>query len=145
MIVIDANLLLYASNTDAPHHESAKAWLELVLKSGERVGIPWQSAWAFLRISTNKAAVQKPLSALEALDHIRRWISYPDVVLLSPGPRHLECLAQVVSEADVAGPKITDATIAALALEFGAKVATTDADFHHFHLISCFNPLKHRH
>jgi hypothetical protein len=141
MTILDANLLVYSFNEDAPQHETITRWLKHLFAGSESVAIPWVSVWAFLRICTNARIWPTPRPPADAFAHIRDWLSQPAVVALAPGPRHLEILEELVSEYGASGPLMTDATLAALAIENGASVASTDQDFRRFPTVRWINPL----
>jgi uncharacterized protein len=140
MIVIDANVLLYAYNADAPEHAASAAWLERTLSGIEAIGIPLASVWAFLRASTSGRLRANPLPVGAAFEIVREWLDRPGVTLLQAGPRHLELLEDLLTRYKVTGPLITDAVIAALALEHGATVASADRDFARFDTLKWVNP-----
>ena len=142
MILLDANVLLYAYNADAAQQQAAARWLHELLDSGEPVGLPTPTIWAFLRISTNARLWTNPLTAEHAFSIVEQWLAEPGVVVVHPGPRHLELLRQLVCDFDAKGSLMSDAVLAALALEFGATLASTDQDFRRFPLIKWTNPLK---
>lgn len=141
MTILDANLLLYAYNADAPQRPAAARWLTELLNSGEIIALPWVTAWAFIRIATNSRIWSNPLSAKQAFAIIEEWIAQPGVVVLQPGPRHPEILKRLILEHGVTGPLVTDAVLAALALETGAFLASTDQDFRRFPDLRWTNPL----
>lgn len=143
MTVIDANILLYAYNADAPQQRMAAQWLAKLLGSGEIIALPWVTIWAFIRIGTNPKIWASPLPASEAFAIVRDWMRQPGVVSLNPGPLHAEILAKLVSEYGAAGPLVTDAVLAALAMEHGAALASTDQDFRRFPELRWLNPLGH--
>jgi toxin-antitoxin system PIN domain toxin len=142
MTVIDANLLLYAYNADAPQQSAAAWWLAELLKSGKVIGLPWITLWAFIRIATNSRIWPSPLSAERAFAIIEEWMGQPGVVLLEPGARHMEILKKLAIEYSVTGPLVTDAVMAALALENGAMLASTDQNFRRFPELRWENPLS---
>ena len=142
MTVIDANLLLYAYNADAPQQPASAQWLEKLLDSGETVALPWVTIWAFIRICTNPRIWSNPRPAAEAFAIIRGWLEQPGVVTLQPGPRHLEILERLVREHAAIGPLAMDAVLAALAIENGALLASTDQDFRRFPGLRWSNPLS---
>jgi toxin-antitoxin system PIN domain toxin len=141
MTIIDANLLLYAYNADAPQQPMAAHWLGKLLASGETVALPWVTIWAFIRISTNSRIWPNPRPAREAFAIVGEWLAQPGVVPLHPGPLHLEILEKLVSDHGANGPLVTDAVLAALAMEHGALLASTDQDFRHFSDLRWLNPL----
>jgi uncharacterized protein len=140
--VIDANLLLYAYNADAPQQPAAAQWLTDLFESGETVALPWISIWAFLRISTSARIWGNPLAAQQAFAIVGDWLDLPNVVALQPGPRHLELLQRLVVQNQAAGRLMTDAVLAALAMENGALLASTDQDFGRFAGLRWVNPLN---
>ena len=142
MTILDANLLLYAYNADAPQQSVAARWLAELLESDEAIALPWVTVWAFIRIATNSRIWPNPLSAKQAFAIIEEWIAQPGVVVLQPGPRHTEILKRLIMEHSVTGPLVTDAVLAALALENGAFLASTDQDFRRFPDLRWTNPLS---
>ncbi|MBI4264558.1 MAG: type II toxin-antitoxin system VapC family toxin [Acidobacteria bacterium] len=144
MILPDANLLLYAYHPRAPQHEGSKNWLEAALSGSELVRLTWPTVWAFLRISTSPKVFEQPLSIAEATAAVSSWLERPTVDLLDPGERHWDILRRLVQEAQCTGPLVTDAALAALAIEHGATLYTTDRDFSRFPGLSWTNPLTER-
>jgi len=141
VIIIDANLLLYAYNADAPQQRMAGEWLAKLLQSGETIALPWVTVWAFIRISTNSRVWANPRPVKEAFAVVGEWLRQPGVVPLQPGPRHAEILERLVSDYGASGPLVTDAVLAALAMEHGALLASTDQDFRRFPDLRWLNPL----
>lgn len=142
MIVLDANILLYAYDAEAVLHGRARAWLESVLSGGELVGLPWQSASAFLRVVTNPKLRGDRFTMNEAAAVLDQWISQPNVRLLAPGDRHWSWLRPTLVDGQVRGPLVTDAQLAALTMEHGGVLHTTDRDFARFPLLRWRNPLE---
>lgn len=132
MIVVDANLLIYAHDSTAPQYPQARQWLESAMRSPQTIGLPWVSIWAFLRITTNRRATSEPLTAGAAFAIVERWLRLPNIRALSPSSAHLAILTELAVERSIVGPNLTDATLAALAIEHGATLASTDADFGQF-------------
>src|SRR5678815_3185710 len=126
MILVDVNVLLYAYHPRAPQHEACRSWL-LVL--------------AFIRLSTSPRVFGVPLTTSEAVVVVSGWLSRPQVVMLDPGERHWDILQSVLNDGQASGPLVTDAEIAALALEHGAAVCTTDRDFKRFTGLRVIDPL----
>lgn len=141
MILLDANILLYAYDSESPRQQKCADWLNALFQRPEYVGIPWVAMWAFVRVRTSLRAVSKPATIAESFAVIREWRSLPNVVVVEPGKRHAGLLEYVASTYDVSGPLLSDAVIAALALENGAAVASTDRDFSRFKEIRWINPL----
>ena len=142
MILVDANLLLYAYDSSAPEHPKARHWLEDVLSKPEPVLFPWHSIHAFLRIGTNPRAWATPLSIEEARAIVDEWLSLPNVVTPSPGERHWEIVRDLLADSQCRGPLVTDAVLAALAIEYGAELCTNDRDFSRFPNLRLVNPLQ---
>lgn len=141
MIAVDVNVLIYAYNADAPEHAAAATWLEAQLEGPEAIALPLPVIWAFLRISTNPRLWPKPMPAAEAFGIISELLACRDVVLVQPGPRHIEILRSLVTKAKATGPLVSDAVVAAIAMENGAVLASTDPDFSRFENLRWINPL----
>ena len=142
MILIDANLLLYAYNSSSKQHEDAQKWLEEVLSRTEPVKLAWVTILAFVRISTNFRAFENPLSVDEASSFVSEWLAQPTVSILDPGERHWDILRDVLTEGQVTGSQVMDAHLAALAIEHGMLLCTTDKDFDRFKELRMLNPLE---
>lgn len=141
MIVPDINLLVYAYNSDAVAHTEARQWWENLLSSNDTVAIPWAVICGFVRLMTHPAVLVVPMGTAQAFKHVRSWLSLPNVQVLEPGPRHLEIFENALKQAGVGGNLVTDAHIAALALEYQAQVHSNDADFARFPGLRWHNPL----
>jgi uncharacterized protein len=141
VILVDANLLLYAYHERAEQHDASRAWLEAVLSGREMVCFAWLTLWAFLRISSNPRVFERPLSTSEAEAVVSSWLAQHAVSILEPGERHWDILRNLVREGQAAGPLVMDAVIAAIALEHGATLCTTDRDFSRFPGLTWTNPL----
>ena len=141
MIVLDANILLYAYDTTSPQHARARRWVERVLSSGTPVGLPWQTAATFLRIVTNPRLPGERFTLEEAARVVDRWVEQPNVRLLGPGDDHWPVLRQMMIDGQARGPLITGAQLAALTIEFGGVLHTTDRGFARFPGLRWTNPL----
>ena len=141
MILIDGNLLLYAYHPRAVQHEKSRAWLEAVLSGPDLVRFAWLTLWAFLRIATNARVFDRPLSTSEAADAISSWLAQSGAGILEPGERHWDILRDLVNDGQAAGPLVMDGVLAAIAIEHGATVCTTDRDFSRFPGLRWVNPL----
>lgn len=141
MTLPDINLLVYAYNADAPHHEAAKAWLVETLNGPGAVGLPWAVVCGFVRIVTHPRVFAEPMSAGEALACVNSWLALPNVDVLTPGPRHLQIMQRLLGEAGVAGSLTTDAHLAAMAIEHQCTLASNDLDFSRFSGLRRHNPL----
>ena len=141
MIVLDANILLYAYDVDAPLYQSASQFLEKIFSATEPIGIPLQSILAFLRISTQRGVLRAPYSVEEAVSFVDEWLALPQVRLLTPGDRHWSVLRRLVLEGHAAGRLVTDAEIAARTIEYGGELHTNDRGFARFLGLRWINPL----
>lgn len=142
MILPDANILIYAVNTDAPRHMEAKLWLVETL-TGVRgtVLISWFTLVAFVRIVTNRKVLGNPFTLDEALEIVRGWLALPGVIVIGPGTDHLTKFEAVCRSVQATGNLITDAHLAALAIEHGCELASCDTDFGKFPGLRWINPL----
>lgn len=142
MKLLDANILLYAYDRSAEHHEICRRWLEDILQADEPVGMPWQTLMAFMRIATNPRAFKAPLSASQATEVVAQWMARPQVVVVEPGDRFWIILREQILSAQIRGPLMTDAALASLAIEQGATLCTTDRDFTRFETLQRFDPTR---
>ena len=142
MILVDANLLLYAYDSDSPHHEPARSWLERVLSSGHPIRFALVTLLAFVRIASDRRVFTRPMPPRESCSLIEKWLALPNVRILQPGPRAWRLLSRMCEEGQAKGPMVMDAHLAALAMEHGASIATTDRDFMRFPDIEIVNPVS---
>jgi toxin-antitoxin system PIN domain toxin len=141
-VIVDANVLLYARNDADRRHRAARAWLEDALNGSTRVGLPWWSLSAFVRIATNARAFPSPLSAEEAAVQVEEWLDAPRAWLPEPTAQFRDVFTSLIRSHDVRGPLVTDAQLAALAIDHGVPVVSTDADFARFSSVEWLNPLN---
>jgi uncharacterized protein len=141
MILVDVNLLLYAVNQDLPQHARSRTWLEAVLSGNESVGVPWVVILAFLRLTTNARIFERPLSVERAVAYVEEWLAQPAVTTVTPGKSHWMILRNLLRDSGTGGNLTTDAHIAALAIEYGHTVYSTDNDFKRFKGLRHINPL----
>ena len=141
MIVVDANLLIYAYNERMPQHVSARRWLEETFSSDVKVGIPTQAILAFIRLSTNTKLPGPHSSLPRVLSIIDSWLAQAEVQILHPGPRHWEIFRRLCAKAEASGNLSTDAHFAALAIEHDAVLYSADTDFARFPSLRWKNPL----
>ena len=141
MILVDANLLIYAVNADAQHHKAARRWLEQTLSGATEVGLPWIAVLAFIRITTRSGILAHPLSCEEAVAYLDEWLAQPYVALVAPGEEHWPIFSNLLNTVGAFGNLTSDAHIAALAIECGAEVYSADYDFRRFPGIRHINPL----
>jgi hypothetical protein len=141
MILIDANLLVYAHDSRSPHHDAARSWLESVLGDIEPVRIPLVALLAFVRIVTNPSLFPAPLSPGAAIEIVERWLSQPNVAIATPTERHWRLFREAASAGQARGPMLMDAHIAALAVEHGATLMSADRGFARFPGLRFRNPI----
>lgn len=140
MIVPDLNLVVYAYNEDAPQHAKAKLWWEDCLSGAEPVGLAWVVVLGFVRLMSNRRVLVRPMSAPEALAQCRSWLQRSQVRSILPGPTHLDILSGLL-EGPVGPNLVTDAHLAALAIEHQAELYSNDSDFVRFSGLAWRNPL----
>ena len=141
MILVDANLLIYAHVTSFPQHEKAKTWLDQQLNTTSSVGIPWPSLLAFMRIITNPRIFELPENPSDAWQQITCWLDHPSVWIPLPTADHERILGSILRSQDIRGNLVPDAHLAALAIEHGLIVCSTDTDFARFANLQWINPL----
>lgn len=142
MKLLDVNVLLYAHDASAAQHARCRDWLVRTLKGDEHVGLPWQTLLGFIRIATNPRAVRRPIGAAEACAIVDRWLARPQSLIVEPGERYWPIFQELVARARVHGPLVSDAALAALALEHGATLCTTDRDFRRFDGLRLLDPTE---
>lgn len=142
MKIIDTNLLVYAYIPSLEQHASAKRWLEETLTQDEAVGLTWTSVLGFVRVVTNPRIFRVPLKVERAAAVVDEWLQQPAVEIVLPTPRHWTTLREMLTAGHAGGALTTDAHIAALAIEHGATVYTTDRDFLRFPGVRVVNPLQ---
>ncbi len=142
MTLLDANILLHAYNSSADQHDAARRWLEGLFSGPGPVRMAWVTILAFLRISTNPRAFPYPLSPAEASEIVSEWFTRPGFSTLEPGDRHWPILSRLLTTTQSRGPLALDAHLAALAIEHGATLATTDRDFARFPDLRLIDPLR---
>jgi uncharacterized protein len=141
VIVIDANLLLYAYGAGSPHHEKARSWLQETLSGTESVGLPAPTISAFVRITTDSRVPGYRRLTDEVLAVVNQWLERPVVRILAPGDQYWRLFQQMVIQGQASGPLVSDAEIAALTLEHAGVLYTADRDFARFPGLRWKNPL----
>lgn len=141
MILVDANLLIYAYAPTLPQHEAAKEWLENQLNNTPRVGLPWPSLLAFVRIVSNPRVFERPVPIAEAWARVEEWLTLPSVWIPLPTERHAEILGELMQSMVDRSQLVPDAHLAALAVEHGLTLCSTDGDFARFPKLRWYNPL----
>lgn len=132
MKLVDANVLLYAVNEDAPHHADARAWLDSALSGEATVGFTWVVVLAFLRLSTKVGLFPIPLPVEGAVEQVAAWLAQPAAVVVEPTARHASVLGDLLGEVGTGANLVNDAHLAALAIEHRASVVSYDNDFSRF-------------
>jgi toxin-antitoxin system PIN domain toxin len=142
MILADANLLIYAYNDAAEQHLAARKWLEDSISGDEPFRLSWTTVHTFLRLTTERTLLTKPLGMSEAADIVDEWFQSYNVAILQPGPRYWPIFRNVLLNGQIRGALVMDAHLAALAIEHGATLYTTDKDFSRFDGLRVVNPLS---
>ena len=141
MILIDANILIYSHVASFSQHEAARNWLDQQLNGPTRVGLPWVSLLAFLRLVTNPRVFEQPESMADAWRQVRAWLACETAWIPQPTERHVDLLDQLLALPGVHANLVPDAHLAALALEHGLALCSTDGDFARFPSLRWLNPL----
>lgn len=142
MTLVDANLLIYARVTDVPDHPAAHRWLEERLNGTPRVGLPWPSLLAFVRITTNPRVFRNPMALMEAWRQVEQWLALPSVWVPQPTERHATVLSSQLAYIGGRSTLVSDAHLAALAIEHGLTLCSADGDFARFPALRWENPLQ---
>lgn len=140
MNLVDANVLLYAVNTAADQHERSRRWLDGALGDGGPVGFAWLPMLAFIRLATKPGLFPRPLPVDDALGQVEDWLQHPASVVVEPTARHGSVLAGLVRELGTGGNLVSDAHLAALAVEHGATIVSFDSDFERFSGVRVVQP-----
>ena len=141
MILVDANLLVYAYVASLPQHEAAAAWLDAQLNSGVIVALPWPSLLSFTRLVTNPRVFERPALVRVAWNQVEDWLNCPSVRVPAPGDRHREILTELMRASVDRADLIPDAHLAAIAIENGFLLCSSDRDFARFPGLRWQNPL----
>lgn len=142
MILVDANILLYAEDSFSPNHAAAVKWWDGKLSGTAPVCLCWTVLNAFIRIGTNPRVFETPLSMNQATGRVQSWLDQPCVRLINPTARHWEVYRDLLIDAQAVGNLVIDAHLAALAIEYGCRLISTDSDFSRFPGLKWENPLK---
>ena len=132
MILLDANLLLYAHNATSREHGQAEAWIRNRLSDPEMIGLTWDTILAFLRVATAPRVFSNPFELDTAISIIDKWLALPNVVTVFPTQRHWQIFRQLLPQTRARASLFMDAHLAALAIEHGATLCTNDRDFARF-------------
>jgi toxin-antitoxin system PIN domain toxin len=142
VILLDANLLIYAYDETSEFHEEARGWVEGIFTEEDEVGLALVSVLAFLRIMTNPALFDPPISVAEAVEIVSEWLSRPNVGVVQPTSRHLGLVADLARSGKARGPMLTDVHLACLAIEHGATLCSSDRGFARFPGLRVEDPLS---
>ncbi len=141
MILVDANLLLYAEDSLSDHHEAARTWWDAQLSGSAPVALCWPVLNAFIRIGTNARLHQRPLTLKEAAERVQSWFEQSCVLIIQPTEEHWSLFQQMLRSGNAVGNLVSDAHLAALAVEHNAVLHSTDADFSRFRGLKWKNPV----
>ncbi len=144
MILVDANILLYAEDELSPLHEPARIWWDKQLSGSSSVCLCWTVISAYIRIGTNSRVFEHPLSLRQAYDRVQSWLDQPCIRIVNPTQRHWPVFGELLLQGQAAGNLVTDAHLAALAIQHGCELNSTDSDFSRFPGLRWQNPLKNR-
>lgn len=140
-MLLDANLLVFAVHRASPFHTPAREWLTARLREGRRIGLPWQTLGAFVRIVTQARVFDAPLSPEQAWARVTDWRGAAGVWTPEPGPAYADILGDLIRRHHVRGNLVTDAQLAALAIEHGLTLCSADTDFARFREVRWENPV----
>ncbi len=141
MILPDVNLLSHSHGSGYRRHSSAKEWWEEIMHGAKGIAMAWIALLGFVRITTNARILHNPFTPKEALDIVGSWLDLPQVTVVHPSSRHFHLFESLIEHAGTAGNLTTDAHLAALAIERGLVLHTTDVDFARFPGLTWMNPL----
>lgn len=141
MIIPDINLLLYACDSSSHFHAKAAEWWQSCLSGSEPIGLLHVVVFGFIRVATNARVFADPMTAAEAAGHVRAWLQQPPVEVLDAGPDHIERTLKLLESIGTAGNLVSDAQMAAVAMEYGTVMHTADTDFARFQGLRWFNPI----
>jgi uncharacterized protein len=143
-MLLDANVLLYSVDRRSGHHSPCADWVRRAFAGPRRIALPWQTIGAFLRIATHPRVFSRPLSSNAAWRHVEQWLASPNCWIPEATERTARILGELVKELDVRGNLVTDAQLAALAIEHGVPVVSVDSDFARFSDVRWVNPVAPR-
>lgn len=141
MKILDVNVLVYAYNTEADSHRRARAWFEGAMSGTETIGFPWLTILGFVRLTTRSAIMSPPLPVSEALGRVDEWLAQPCATVVHPTERHSIVLREMLTAVGTGGNRVSDAHLAALAVEHGATLCSRDDDFRRFPGLTWHDPV----
>jgi uncharacterized protein len=143
-MLLDANVLLYATDPTSASGPRAQQVLVDALNGDERVGLPWQSIGAFMRIATNPRAAAHPMTGEEAWEWVEQWLAL-DITWIPPATDvTARCYGELASKINITSNLVPDAMLAALAIEHGQVLWSADTDFARFPGLQWLNPMTDR-
>jgi toxin-antitoxin system PIN domain toxin len=142
MILPDVNVLVHAHNADSVVHESARVWWDACLSGTEGIGLAWATILGFVRITTNRRVVARPLRIQDVMQRLHAWLALPHIHIAQPSDGHFARLRAELERLGTAGNLTTDAHLAVLAMERGYVLYSTDTDFARFASLRWVNPCK---
>lgn len=142
MKILDVNLLLYALDARSAHHDNARNFLDRVLNTDETIALPWTVILGFLSAVTNARIFTHALTPDQGRAVVDGWLARPNVVALEPGPEHWSIMQDLMRESGTAGSLVSDAHLAALAIERGAELCSADADFGRYARLNWVDPVR---
>jgi toxin-antitoxin system PIN domain toxin len=144
VILPDVNVLVHAHNSDSAVHGAAREWWDGCLGGSRGIGLAWAALLGFIRITTNRRIVSRPLSTADIMARIAGWLELPHVHVAHPSESHFVRLRAELQRLGAAGNLTTDAHLAVLAMERGYVLYSTDADFARFPGLRWANPCRDR-
>lgn len=141
MILVDANLLVYAYVTSDARHTAARTWLDGMLSGSNPVALPWETLNAFVRVVSSPRYFSHPSTVVQAYQQVRRWLTLGNAWIPVPADHHAELLGDFVGAKDLRPGDIHDAHLVALAVSHGLRVASHDSGFARFPAARWFDPL----
>lgn len=141
MFLPDVNVLLYAIDSSVPQHSHCRDWLNEALNAEEPIGWAWNVLLGFIRISTSPKILAAPLTIPEAFTYVEQWLAQPPSRIVEPSARHAVVLRGLLEAGGLGGNAVSDAHLAALAIEYQARLCSCDTDFARFPGLAWFNPL----
>lgn len=144
MILVDANILLYAEDSLSEHHDASREWWDEQLSGFEPVALCWPVLTAFIRIGTNSRLHKRPLMLKEAVERVQSWLEQPCVRILTPTEEHWIIFQQMLRVGNATANLVSDAHLAALAIEHNCILASTDTDFARFRGLKWRDPVRRK-
>jgi toxin-antitoxin system PIN domain toxin len=142
LILVDVNILLYAEDSLSPLHQQARVWWDNQLSESGPTCLCWPVLSAFIRIGTNPRVFEHPLSLEQALNRVQSWLDQPGTRVIRPTEQHWAIFQLMLRDGQAVANLVTDAHLAALAVEHGCDLASTDSDFARFPKLKWINPLS---